>query len=75
MNQNKFVFIIPSYNNYKWCIRNIKSLRKQNYLNWRAIYIDDASNDNTCELISRYIKKHNMCNKFTIIQNDKNYRN
>lgn len=45
-----FVFIIPSYNNEKWVEQNIKSIIHQSYKNWRIIYIDDNSNDNTSAL-------------------------
>jgi glycosyltransferase involved in cell wall biosynthesis len=51
MNFNKFVFIIPSYNNSDWYEYNIKSIAKQHYDNWRAIYIDDASTDGTLKLL------------------------
>jgi teichuronic acid biosynthesis glycosyltransferase TuaG len=53
MNFN-FVFIIPSYNNQDWYKYNIKSINKQSYNNWRAIYIDDNSTDNTLELVKKY---------------------
>lgn len=66
-----FVFIIPSYNNSKWYIKNIDSIVNQTYQNWRAIYIDDLSNDNTFDLAKKYVKMLNKMDKFTFIQNKK----
>jgi len=71
MNFNKFVFIIPSYNNADWYQYNIKSIRKQEYDNWRAIYIDDASTDDTLKLARGYVKSLDLTKKFTYIQNPK----
>jgi glycosyltransferase involved in cell wall biosynthesis len=71
MNFNKFVFIIPSYNNVDWYIYNIKSIAKQHYDNWRAIYIDDASTDGTLKLVRDYVKSLDLTQKFTYIQNPK----
>jgi len=71
MNFNKFVFIIPSYNNVDWYIYNIKSIVKQQYDNWRAIYIDDASTDGTLKLVRDYVKSLDLTQKFTYIQNPK----
>lgn len=66
-----FVFIIPSYNNSKWYIKNIDSVVNQTYPHWRAIYIDDLSNDNTFDLVKKYVKTLNKTDKFTFIQNKK----
>jgi glycosyltransferase involved in cell wall biosynthesis len=71
MNFNKFVFIIPSYNNSDWYEYNIKSIAKQHYDNWRAIYIDDASTDGTLKLVRDYTKSLDLTQKFTYIQNPK----
>ena len=43
----QFVFIVPSYNNEKWIERNIMSMICQTYHNWRLIYLNDNSTDNT----------------------------
>ena len=69
---NDFVFIIPSYNNSDWYQYNIKSISKQKYNNWRAIYIDDASTDNTLKLVQDYVEHLGLSKKFTYIQNPKN---
>ena len=69
-----FVFIITSYNNNKWYKKNLDSIYNQSYDNWRIIYVDDASDDNTYELVEKYIKKHNLKDRVNLIKNDKNYK-
>lgn len=44
---NSFVFIIASYNNSKWYLNNLNSIKKQTYKKWRIIYVDDCSTDDT----------------------------
>ena len=75
-NKNKsFVFIIPSYNNSKYYKKNLDSVFSQTYPFWRVIYIDDASTDNTYELVYKYMIEHNFENKMTIIKNEtRNYQ-
>lgn len=68
--QIPFVFIIPSYRNSKWIENNLKSVFNQNYYNWRAIYIDDASEDDTYEKAKHLVKSAEMENKFIIIKNE-----
>jgi glycosyltransferase involved in cell wall biosynthesis len=72
-NKNKsFVFIIPSYNNslyYKW---NLDSVFNQKYPYWRIIYVDDASTDDTYNLVKKYIIQKKYENKITLIKNTKN---
>jgi len=72
--QNHFTFIIPSYNNSKWYIKNLDSIKNQSYTKWDAIYVDDNSNDNTYNLVVNYIKDNNLQNKIKVIKNDKNYK-
>lgn len=45
-----FVVVIPSYNNCLWVKKNLKSVLSQKYDNFRLIYIDDASTDDTYQL-------------------------
>lgn len=49
--EKKFVIIIPAYNVEKWCLKNIYSCLNQQYTNFRIIYIDDCSTDNTYNII------------------------
>lgn len=64
----KFVILIPSYKNQDWCEKNLASAAGQNYENYRIIYIDDASLDNTGTLVTNYIKDKQIGN-IKLIQN------
>lgn len=46
----KFCIVIPSYNNEEFILSNINSVFLQKYNNWKIIYIDDASTDNTLKI-------------------------
>lgn len=46
--------VIPAYNAAKWLPDTIESILKQTYSNIEIIVIDDCSNDNTQEIVSRY---------------------
>ena len=71
---NSFVFITPSYNNEKYYERNLNSVLNQTYKKWRMIYIDDASTDKTHDLVTKYIEKHNLKDKITLIRHSKNMK-
>ena len=64
--KNKFVFIITSYNNEQWYKKNLDSIKNQTYKNWRAIYVDDASTDNTYKLVIEYVNNHKLNNKYVL---------
>jgi len=57
VSEKSFVIIVPSYNNRDWYRYNLDSIFMQRYNNYRLIYIDDSSTDNTEKLVEEYIKK------------------
>ena len=61
--------VIPSYNNEKWCIKNIESIAAQIYPYWSACYINDCSTDNTGLLVEQYIQDNNLQEKIHLIHN------
>lgn len=65
----RFVVIIPSYNNQEWYQQNLESVFCQDYGNYRVIYIDDCSKDNTGELVDDFIRKNNQDFRCTLIKN------
>lgn len=65
----KIVVIIPSYNNERWCTKNIDSVFHQKYGNFRIIYINDKSSDKTGQLAKEYIHAHDAENKICYIEN------
>ena len=73
MDYKKFNIIIPSYNNAQWCEKNLLSAIGQNYPEdkFNVIYTDDASTDNTANIVEELIIKNNWKN-IELIRNDKN---
>ena len=72
-----FCVFIPSYNNVKndRYIHNLNSILRQKYSNYRILYIDDASPDNTAKFVEEYVSKLNLPEgKFTLIRNEKNLK-
>jgi glycosyltransferase involved in cell wall biosynthesis len=63
------VIITASYNNQTWCKAYIESLIHQNYTNWRIIYINDCSTDETLTTLLTFIEQYNLHNKITLINN------
>lgn len=49
--------ITPTYNCGKFIGETIESVLKQSYQNWEMIIVDDCSEDNTKEIVEKYIKK------------------
>jgi len=70
--EKEIVVVIPSYNNEKWYKKNLDSVVSQNYKNYRVIYIDDNSKDQTRTLVKQYISEHNINDKFILIENTTN---
>jgi glycosyltransferase involved in cell wall biosynthesis len=70
--KKSFVVIIPSFNNSKWCERNIRSVFAQSYPNYRVIYIDDCSTDDTFEKVKRILAERGKEECVTLIRNKKN---
>jgi glycosyltransferase involved in cell wall biosynthesis len=65
----KMVVVIPSYNNRQWYERNLFSLCAQDYDNFRAIYVDDGSLDETGQLVEKFIANHHVGNRIHLIRN------
>lgn len=58
--EKPIVIVIASYNNKDWYKLNLQSVLTQNYENYRIIYINDASSDDTGKLVEKYLKKHKI---------------
>ena len=55
--EKPIVVVIPSYNNERWVENNLTSVFKQNYQNYRVIYVDDCSTDNTYKHVMELIEQ------------------
>lgn len=62
--------VIPSYNNADWCVVNLASIFSQIYTNYHVVYVDDCSTDKTSKYVTRYIQKHHLEGKITIVRNE-----
>ena len=72
LEEKPFVVIIPSYNNSPYCEKNVSSVLTQNYKNFRVIYIDDASNDDTGLKVEKIVAASPLKEKVCIIHNEQN---
>jgi glycosyltransferase involved in cell wall biosynthesis len=57
MNSHLVSVITPSYNSSKYISQTIDSVLSQTYQNWEMIIVDDASPDNSNDIIEDYCKK------------------
>lgn len=55
MEKDKISIIIPTYNSSRFIISTLESVKIQTYRNFEVIIIDDCSNDNTIDLIEKFI--------------------
>lgn len=67
--EKPLVVIIPSYNNKDYYKQNLESIFNQKYENYSVIYIDDASEDGTADLVKKYIKEHKQEHRCLLIEN------
>lgn len=70
--EKPFVIVIPSYNNALFCEQNLISILNQQYDNFRVIYIDDASKDETYEKVKAFVDRSPLKDRVTIIHRKEN---
>lgn len=69
INKEPYVRVmVPSFNNADFISQTLQSLINQNYKNYDINVLDNASTDNTENLINEYIRKSNV----SYIKNEKN---
>ena len=67
--EKPIVVLVTSYNNIRYVKKNITSICNQDYSNYRVIYIDDCSKDQTFNYASKLINKYNKILQSTLIKN------
>ncbi len=67
--EKPMTIIVRSYNNKDWYNRNLDSILSQNYTNYRVLYYDDASSDNTGGLVEAYLQTNDPAGKVILICN------
>lgn len=65
----KVSIIMTSYNYAKYISEAIESVINQTYTDWELVIIDDASSDNSVEIIQNYLKKDNRIKLYVNKQN------
>lgn len=71
MNNCKVSVIIPLYNGSKYIIQTLDSVLAQTYSDYEIVIVDDASTDNSYEVVERYIEEHSG----VVFKLDKNSKN
>ena len=67
----EFVIVVPSHNNERFCVQNLKSIAQQTYPHWHLFYINDASSDRTGLIVDDFIKSGGLAPRCTIVHNKK----
>ena len=71
----QFCVVVPSYNNQEYTIPCLNSVFKQDYHNWKMIFIDDASNDGMSELVEQIQLESQLPeHKFKILKHETRIR-
>ena len=65
----KFSLLIANYNNGKFFADCYQSILRQNYADWEAVIVDDASTDDSVSIIKEFIKNDP---RFRFFQNEEN---
>lgn len=72
LEHKSFVVVIPSYNNSEWAEKNLRSVFEQKYDNYRVIYINDASTDNTLSRVNECVAKFEQGHRVELWHNQTN---
>jgi glycosyltransferase involved in cell wall biosynthesis len=68
--EKPIVVVILSWNNAAICRDNLASVFKQQYKNYRVIYVDDCSTDGNAQIVREYIAEQHQENRCTLIINE-----
>lgn len=61
------VVVIPSRNNSPYVSKNLQSVAFQQYPNFRIIYLDDQSTDDTVDLVKQYSHQYGIADKLKLV--------
>ena len=53
-----FSVLIANYNNAKYIKEAVESIERQAYHNWEIVIVDDASTDNSLEVINQFAQNN-----------------
>lgn len=69
-NEPSLVIIIPAYNAADHYRKNLTSVFNQKYTNYRIIYIDDGSHDDTAHLAHNFLQTYYHPSRYTFTHHD-----
>lgn len=69
--ERSFVIVSTSRNNRNYYQQNLRSTLNQKHDNYRIIYVDDASTDDTQQLVTSYLQQHDTKKRVTFVKNSK----
>ena len=61
--------IMPTFNSVKTLLQSIDSIKNQTYANWELLITDDASTDNSTDVINHFVQKDERIKLFTLDKN------
>ena len=70
---SKFVFLTPAFNCREEIRQTLFSFFAQSYDNWRAIIIDDVSDDGTGEYVEDLSKKYDFGDRITVVRREEKF--
>lgn len=70
-NDIQFVILVPGFNNQNYLKKNLDSIISQEYPQFRVLYTDDCSSDNTREKIKEWQKNHSQDSRITFSFNNR----
>lgn len=69
----KFVFLTPAFNCEKEIKNTLFSMISQSYENWRAVFIDDVSDDNTGQVVRDIAKSLHLGDKVQVVRREEKF--
>ncbi len=67
--QKPITVVVLSHNAADCCEANLKSLIRQQYTNFKVVYVDDASSDGTPDRVQNYLNQYDSKKKVTLVRN------
>ena len=68
--EKRLIVLVTTYQNSKWCVKNIRSIFSQKYENFFVVLRDDASTDDTFEKISQEVELLGVQDKICLHKNN-----
>ena len=68
-----FVFLTPAFNCEKEIKRTLFSMTSQSYDNWRAVFIDDVSDDQTAQVVEDISKSLGMGDRVKVVRREEKF--